>query len=109
MKAGKSATKPTEQQPIREEARDWITGNYYIKIGLPRSQVKALTQLGKRFFRGSSPCAQAARFLITIGMLDPKEAELRFATVLSQMQAGEFHSLGNFWESMMHTKPSSLS
>ena len=108
MKRGKSTATPTEQNPILEQESDWITANYYIKIGLTRTQVKALTRLGKRFLKCKSPCAQAARFLITIGLLAPKEAELRFATVLSQMQAGDFCSLGMFAESIMDANPPSL-
>ena len=105
-KAGTAArtVKPT----IRESEGDWITTNHWIQIGLLRSQVKALTLLGKRWSNSKSPCATAARLLISIGLLNEDETELKLNALISYMQAEGFGTLGKYCDGVMRAKEQSL-
>jgi hypothetical protein len=104
MKPGKSATRPAKQKPILEHEGDMLTTNHWIQIGLLRSQVKALTRLGKRWSTSKSPCASAARILISLGLLNEDETESKLLAVGDYMKAEGFHTLGMYCEGVMRAK-----
>lgn len=111
MKAGKSAipgksgTAARQVKPtIRESEGDWITTNHWIQIGLLRSQVKALTRIGKRYLISKSPCASAARLLISLALLNEDETESKLHALASYMKAEDFLTLGKYCEGVMRAK-----
>jgi hypothetical protein len=104
MKTAKSASNSLKQKPIREEDSDYITTNYYIKIGLTRGEVKALTRLGKSWTNSTSPCATAARFLICLGLLNEDETESKLDALFHYIKAEGFRTLGVYCDDMMRLK-----
>jgi hypothetical protein len=53
---------------ISEEASDWVFANYYIKIGLTRSQCALLKETADRWGFKEQPCAQTARMLVQLSL-----------------------------------------
>ena len=91
---------------IREEDSDLITANYYIKIGLTASQMKALTRIGKAHTNSTSPCAAAARALIALGLLNEAETKARLYKLGHYLKAEGFYSLGMYCDTAMSLAPS---
>jgi hypothetical protein len=81
---------------IMEESSDWITANYYVKIGLTRSQVKALTLFGKRWGCRKSPCAAMARYLVSLALIHQEDTEAKLAALLKYIEAEDFGTLGQY-------------
>ena len=53
---------------VSERAADWVFANYYVTIGLTRSQSALLKQTAGRWGFEDQPCAQAARMLVQLGL-----------------------------------------
>ena len=93
-----------ERHPIREYCGDWVTGNYWIKIGLTRNQVKALTRLGKNCSTSESPCAAAALLLISLGLLNEDDTISKSDAVVRYMKAEGFTTFGEYCQGAMRAK-----
>jgi hypothetical protein len=55
-------------QFIREKSGDWIMANYWVSVGLTRNQRAALAALAKAYGFRNQPVAQAARWLVMLGL-----------------------------------------
>jgi hypothetical protein len=86
---------------IQEWAGDLIGTCYWIKIGLNRDVVRALTDLGKRWGISKSPCSEMARYLISLSVLNLGETEAKLLALTRYMEAEGFNSLGSYcWDAM---------
>jgi hypothetical protein len=91
-------------QKALESSGDWITGNYWIQIGLTNSQVRAITRLGKRWSIRERPCATMAKYLISLALLNPKETEAKLAALVRYIEAEGFNSLGCYCDDVMRAQ-----
>lgn len=87
-----------------EYSGDWIAGNCWVKIGLTRSQVKALTVFGKRWGCKTKPCSVMARHLISLALLHQEDTEAKLGALLNYIKAEGFHSLGSYCDHAMTKK-----
>ena len=92
------------REQILEVADDMIATNCYIKIGLTRSQVRAITRLGKRWSIQKSPCATMARHLISLSLLNLAETEAKLEALTRYIEAEGFHSLGTYCDDVMRAQ-----
>ena len=97
----KSGTGRKQRRPIIESEGDWVTANCWIKIGLTKLQVKTLTRLGREWSNSTSPCATAARLLISLGLLNIGETESKLDSLFRYMKAEGFMTLGCYCEGAM--------
>ena len=104
MKSAKTPCNPKAPAKARESASDWITGNYWIQIGLTKSQVRAITRLGKRWRIPKSPCATMARYLISLSLLNVEETFAKLEALTRYIEAEGFHSLGTYCDDVMKTQ-----
>jgi hypothetical protein len=98
------AKKAVQRGQIMESEGDWITGNYWIQIGLTNSQVRAITRLGKRWSIRGSPCATMARYLISLGLLNLEETQAKLVALARYIKAEGFHSLGHYCDHVMRAQ-----
>ena len=89
------------REQILEVADDMIATNCYIKIGLTRSQVRAITRLGKRWSIRESPCATMARYLISLSLLDLEGTQAKLVALVRYIEAEGFHTLGHYCDHVM--------
>lgn len=101
---GTLAKKAVRRAQIMESASDWITGNYWIQIGLTKSQVRAITRMGKRWSIQKSPCATMARYLISLSLLNLKDTEAKLGALTKYIEAEGFSSLGCYCEDVMRAQ-----
>jgi hypothetical protein len=104
MKCAKKPCKLAARQQALEYAGDWITGNYWIQVGLTKSQVRALTRLGKSGGIRKEPCATMARYLISLGLLNLKETQAKLDALTRYIAAEGFHSLGCYCDDVMRAQ-----
>jgi hypothetical protein len=99
---------PTEkalrQGKILERDGDWISGNHWIQIGLTKSQVRAITRLGKRWTIKKSPCATMARYLISLGLLNLEETHAKLVALTRYIEAEGFLTLGCYCDHVMRAQ-----
>ena len=93
-----------QRSEVLEYAGDMITGNHWIQIGLTRSQVRAITRLGKRWDIGKSPCATMARHLISLSLLNLPETEAKLVALTRYIKAEGFLSLGCYCDHLMRAQ-----
>ena len=93
-----------QRSEVLEHAGDMITGNHWIQIGLTRSQVRAITRLGKRWSIQKSPCATMARHLISLALLNLAETEAKLEALTRYIEAEGFHSLGTYCDDVMRAQ-----
>jgi ribulose kinase len=98
------AKKTARPVQVLESAGDWITGDYWIKIGLTNSQVRAITRLGKRWNFRESPCATMARYLISLSLLNLEETQAKLVALTRYIEAEGFHSLGTYCDDVMRAQ-----
>ena len=95
------AKKTARPVQVLESDGDWITGNYWIQIGLTKSQVRAITRLGKGWNIKKSPCASMARYLISLSLLNLEETQAKLVALTRYMKAEGFLTLGKYCDQMM--------
>jgi hypothetical protein len=100
-KQAKKAARPVQ---VLESSGDIITGNHWIQVGLTRSQVRAITRLGKRWSIQKSPCATMARYLISLGLLNLDETQTKLEVLTRYIKAEGFHSLGYYCDRVMRAQ-----
>ncbi|GEM_PF-2814370 len=104
VKAGKPTTRRQQPKLIEEPSGDLARANYWVKVGLLQSQVKALTRLGKRWTNSKSPCTQAARLLISLGLLNEADTEAKLRVLANYMESEGFQTLGQYCAGPMRAK-----
>ena len=103
--ARRTLAKKTERRgQVLESEGDWITGNHWIQVGLTRSQVRAITRLGKRWSVKKSPCATMARYLISLGLLNLDETQAKLEALTRYINAEGFSSLGHYCDHVMRAQ-----
>ena len=100
----KAPVKAAQRRQILECEGDWITGNYWIQIGLTNSQVRAITRLGKRWSIRKSPCATMARYLISVSLLNMEAAETKLEALVKYMEDEGFPTLGMYCDRVMQMR-----
>ena len=95
------AKKTARPVQVLESDGDWITGNYWIQIGLTKSQVRAITRLGKGWNIKKSPCASMARYLISLSLLNLEETQAKLEALTKYIKAEGFNSLGKYCDDVM--------
>ena len=98
------ARKAAQRNQVLECAGDMLTTNHWIQVGLTRSQVRAITRLGKRWSIPNSPCATMARHLISLGLLNLEETQAKLGALTRYMKAEGFNSLGVYCDQVMRTQ-----
>ena len=98
------AKKAARRGHVLESSSDWITGNYWIQVGLTQSQVRAITRLGKRWSIQKSPCATMARYLISLGLLNLGQTQTKLEALTRYIKAEGFNSLGRYCDHVMRTQ-----
>ena len=98
------AKKTARPVQVLESDGDWITGNYWIKIGLTNSQVRAITRLGKRWTIRNSLCATMARYLISLSLLNLDETQAKLVALTRYIKAEGFNSLGCYCDDVMRAQ-----
>jgi hypothetical protein len=93
-----------QRSEVLEYAGDMLTGNHWIQIGLTRSQVRAITRLGKRWSIRKSPCATMARHLISLSLLNLAETEAKLEALTRYIKAEGFLSLGKYCNHVMRAQ-----
>ena len=73
-------------------------------MGLTRSQVRAITRLGKRWSFQKSPCAMMARYLISLGLLNLEETHEKLVALTRYIEAEGFNSLGCYCDNVMRAQ-----
>lgn len=58
-----------------EYAGSWVSTNYWLKIGLSKSQLALITKLGKQYRIKDKPAAQCARILIMLALANLEATE----------------------------------
>jgi hypothetical protein len=101
MKSAKKTYQRKAPAKALEYAGDWITGNYWIRIGLTNRQVRAITRLGKRWRFRKAPCATMARYLVSLALLSAKETQAKLEALTRYMEAEGFNSLGKYCDDVM--------
>ena len=101
MKTAKKPCKRRAPEKARESVGDWITGNYWIQLGLTKSQVRAITRLGKRYRITQSPCATMVRYLISLSLLNVEETQAKLESLCRYIEAEGFSSLGCYCDDVM--------
>lgn len=112
MKSAKKTCGRKTPKKTLEYASDWITPNHWIQIGLTRSQVRAITRLGKRWRRleaagddlRNRPCATMARYLISLALLNPEETQTKLEYLTRYMAAEGFNTLGVYCDHVMRAQ-----
>src|ERR1039457_455267 len=98
------ARKAAQRNQVLECAGDMLTGNHWIQVGLTRSQVRAITRLGKRWSIRNAPCATMARHLISLGLLNLAETEAKLEALTRYIKAEGFLSLGCYCDHVMRSQ-----
>ena len=98
------AKKAVRRGQVLECEGDCITGNYWIQIGLTKSQVRAITRLGKSWSIRGSPCATMARYLISLGLLNMEETQAKLVALARYIKAEGFQSLGHYCDHVMRAQ-----
>jgi hypothetical protein len=98
------ARKAAQRNQVLECEGDMLTGNHWIQVGLTRSQVRAITRLGKRWSIQKSPCATMARHLISLGLLNLEETQEKLVALTKYMEAEGFSSLGEYCDQVMRAQ-----
>ena len=98
------AKKAVRRGQVLECEGDCITGNYWIQIGLTKSQVRAITGMGKRWSIRGSPCATMARHLISLALLNLEDTEAKLKVLVRYIEAEGFNSLGCYCDHVMRAQ-----
>ena len=98
------AKKAVRRGQVLECEGDCITGNYWIQIGLTKSQVRAITRLGKSWSIRGSPCATMARYLISLCLLNLEDTQAKLVALTRYIKAEGFHSLGHYCDHVVQTQ-----
>jgi hypothetical protein len=98
------AKRAVRRRQVLEYEGDWITGNYWIKIGLTNSQVRAISRLAKRWSIRKSPCATMARYLISLPLLNLEETQAKLGALTRYIEAEGFNSLGMYCDHVMRAQ-----
>ena len=100
----KRAKKGVQPIQVLESSGDDVTGNHWIQVGLTRSQVRAITRLGKRWSCQRSPCATMARYLISLGLLNLDDTHAKLQALTRYIKAEGFITLGHYCDQVMRTQ-----
>jgi hypothetical protein len=76
---------------VSESASDWVFANYYIKIGLTRSQCALLKETAGRWGFKEQPCAQAARMLVQLSLANLPLIEKRGEVHVNHCRANDLY------------------
>jgi hypothetical protein len=98
------AKKAVQRSQSMECDGDMIATNHWIQIGLTRSQVRAITLLGKRWSIRKSPCATMARYLIALPLLNLEETQAKLVALTKYIEAEGFHSLACYCDHVMQAQ-----
>ena len=104
MKGVKKTCERKAPEKALECDGDWITGNYWIQVGLTNSQVRAITRLGKRWRVRKAPCATMARYLISLALLNPEDTQAKLEALTKYIEAEGFNSLGSYCDDVMRAQ-----
>lgn len=81
--------------PVAETSGGEFTGNFWIKVGIPREYLPLLKAMGKQFGANKAPSAYAARVIVLLGLLHPDEIDammLRASAKLGPKRKWHLHS-----------------
>jgi hypothetical protein len=70
--------------------------------------MKALTRIGKTCSTSTSPCATAARLLISIGLLNEADTISKSNAIVRYMKAEDFTTFGTYCEGVMRAREAAL-
>jgi hypothetical protein len=104
MNSVKKNCKRRAPEKALEYSGDWVCGNYWVKVGLTNSQVRAITRLGKRWSIRKAPCATMARYLISLALLNPEETQSKLEALTKYVEAEGFNSLGSYCDRVMRAQ-----
>jgi hypothetical protein len=112
MRPGKQISKTIPRkrlESIAESSGDWVACNYWVKIGLTRDVAKALTRLGKHWFVRKSPCAEMARHLVSLAIINEEDTQNKLRAALKYAQAEGFTTFGMYCDGVMRARQAAQS
>lgn len=100
-KHSKSA-QPAAQAPNAaakiEHSGDWVTQNFWVKIGLTKAQLKLLGLIARKYRFKNSPTATAARMLVSVALADHARSTQLIDHFISRSGFYGHLSCGNHFE-----------